>query len=537
MQVHAKIQMLLGGHHVRLVSLLAAAAISSAAGAAPLKIRLSVGASGGIDIALGELRLAVSSTFTEPGPALRALGTAVDAAVPLAQWHGSVAVAQLNETAWTVAARAGSYTVNRTVTAEGHFVRVRDQITTIVDASSGGDTPVGIEIMHRTSFVSSASLPSPGSSNEMLGAVLPGASGNWACHSMANEEATPVGDRTRTTSTGNPTIHAHSRLGGAGMLPLDDVFELHSFGNVSAYHTAKLPVQSDPPAWRANSDVCGFRNAPCVCKVTDPPSITLADSNLVLPGGGGEVYTQEWAVYPLPASCPDYYCFINSVRSDFRVDEITMPGTGFLAFYPAATSTEVMPPAGFKAGGGDWAAWSGQELEQFYEREASHFVLLDSAVSNRKGLCGQDKLDCEGGCFLDGLPAAAVARWQKVIAQTRGLGNGRRVHVYQNSGIDSSAGANVKHADSAITDAHGATTAYRTCAAGQDYPLFFANSTNSYGRTLEAVYRKVLQLGFDGGKSQSLCERQAAAPAVLSGVLRVCTAREPRLLVAARSVS
>ena len=51
----------------------------------------------------------------------------------------------------------------------------------------------------------------------------------------------------------------------------------------------------------------------CICPVTDPPSISLEDPSLVLPPG--ETYVQEWAVYPLPASCADYYCFINSKKA------------------------------------------------------------------------------------------------------------------------------------------------------------------------------------------------------------------------------
>ena len=93
---------------------------------------------------------------------------------------------------------------------------------------------------------------------------------------------------------------------------------------------------------------------------------------------------------------------------------------------------------------------------------------------------------------------AAVARWQRLINATRRLGGGQQVFVYQNSGIDSSRNASVEHADSAITDAHGVTVAYRTCAAGKDYPIFFANGSNSYSRTLERVYQKVMDIGFDG---------------------------------------
>ena len=288
------------------------------------------------------------------------------------------------------------------------------------------------------------------------------------------EEATPAGDRTPVTSFGNPTIHAHSTLGGAGMLPLDDVFETHAYGNVSAYHTQKLPVQSDPPTWRRESNVCGGPTsrgaAPCVCSVTNPPSISLVDANLVLPPGG-ETYVQEWAVYPLPATCPDYYCFINSVRADLQVDEIQIPGSGFLAFYDKETSAEVLPVAGFSWNEGDWGDWDDEELAQFYEREAVHFSIANSALSKHKGVCGEDTeapLDCEGGCFLRELPDSAVARWQKLINATRRIGGGQRVHVYQNSGIDSSLNASVEHADSAITDMHGEPVAYRTCAAGKD---------------------------------------------------------------------
>jgi hypothetical protein len=324
----------------------------------------TVSATGSIDITLGALRLAVSSTFTESGPLLRALGTAVDAPLPLSPWPTPVAVKDEARGTWLVSAAAGSYRLNRTVRVEGHFVRIKDQLTT---AGSSGGPPVGIEILHRTSFVNSEI--------KMEGAVLPSASSNWACHSIRDEEATAAGDRTPDTASGNPTIHAHGSLGGAGMIPLDDVFETHHYGNVSAFHTAKLPVQSDPPAWRRKSNVCGNHHPnppPCVCTVTNPPSLSLVDQNLVLPAGG-EVYTQEWAVYPLPASCPDYYCFINSVRQDLKVDAITIPGTGLLSMSPEYW--EMGPPAGFTSHDGDWARWSDAQLEQFYERESMHFVI------------------------------------------------------------------------------------------------------------------------------------------------------------------
>ena len=78
-------------------------------------------------------------------------------------------------------------------------------------------------------------------------------------------------------------------------------------------------------------------------------------------------------MYPLPASCADYYCFINSVRQDLKVDEITMPGTGFLSMSPEYW--EMGPPAGFTSHDGDWSRWSDAQLEQFYERQNMHFVI------------------------------------------------------------------------------------------------------------------------------------------------------------------
>ena len=492
-----------------------------------MALSVSIGKSGGIDIALGELRLAVSSTFSEAVgvvkecpypigggscPLLRAVGTAIDPPQPVSAWTTPVAVEKAADGSWTVSAAAVGYRLLRTVTVESHRVRVQDQLTTTGNRTRpAGYEPterVGIEITHRAAFASGA--------EQMQGAVLPGALASWACHSIAQEEATPVGTRVPVTSSGNPTIHAHSALGGVGILPLDDVFETHSYGNISAFHTAKLPVQSDPPEWRRKSNVCSGPTsrgvAPCVCTVTDPPSISLVDANLVLPPGG-EVYVQEWAIYPLPASCPDYYCFVNSVRSDLKVDEITMPGTGYLAMYPKETSVEVMEPAGFSWSGGDWAGWDTAELDAFYRQEATHFVVADNALSNRTGVCG-GTLDCEGGCFLNELPETGLQRWQTLINKTRGVGGPQRVFVYQNSGIDTSHDASAKHTDSAVTDAHGKTVAYRTCAAGQDYPLFFGNTTNSCewpdDCTVPVLYSLIRPVCLTLGARHSSCVVQMA---------------------------
>ena len=45
---------------------------------------------------------------------------------------------------------------------------------------------------------------------------------------------------------------------------------------------------------------------------------------------------------------------------------------------------------GFSWDDGDWGEWDDAELGQFYEREAVHFAIANSALSNNTGICGED---------------------------------------------------------------------------------------------------------------------------------------------------
>eukprot|EP01052_Picozoa_sp_SAG31_P013221 SAG31_NODE_791_length_12069_cov_22.664411_4_plen_1018_part_00 len=441
-------------------------------------------ASGQVDIVLGQLKLAVSSTFIS-NTSLHALGTAIDPPLAVSPWISAPRVDQLNATHYTVTTMAEGFLLHRSLTIESHRLVIGDQLTVKQNASG----PLGIEIAHRASFLNGQA---------MTGALVPGTGDTWACNSITDEEMSPKSHRTRLSSYGNPTIHAHGPFGGAGLVPLDDVFETHSYANNSAFRINKLPVQSDPPASRAKANVCGNHGAavPCICPISDPPSISVVDPYLALPPG--EVYTQEWAVYPMPESCADYFCFINTVRADLGVDNITMPGTGFLAMSTPADAKEGLVPAGFTSHGGDWAQWNLLQLEQFYEREATHFVVADNAFVNRTGNCGSkgDRLCCEGTCFLNELGNDTIVRWQHLIRQSQSLG--RNTYCYQNSGINTGIDAEIHNADSAMTDWAGDAMAYRTCTKGKDMWLQFANGTNSWSRVKEKVYDKILELGFHG---------------------------------------
>ena len=120
---------------------------------------------------------------------MRAMGTAVDPPQPLAAWPEGVVVTGACDS-WSITAGTGSYSVNRSVVAEGHRIRISDRITV-----ARGSAPVGITIAHRTSFV--------GQMGKMLGALLPAGPDTWACASIADEEATPP----RSTATGNYKLH------------------------------------------------------------------------------------------------------------------------------------------------------------------------------------------------------------------------------------------------------------------------------------------------------------------------------------------
>ena len=98
-------------------------------------------------------------------------------------------------------------------------------------------------------------------------------------------------------SFGNPAVFMQSSSIGVGLLPLDDVFQIHGVATQSAL--AAYPRGPNPG-----------------CAVTSPPSIEIADRNLGLAPGSSSSYQQEWAIYPTSESCNDYYCFINTARKE-----------------------------------------------------------------------------------------------------------------------------------------------------------------------------------------------------------------------------
>ena len=244
----------------------------------------------------------VRSSFTEPGPVFHTFGTAQNES----DW--TVAVEEQRPgRLWKVAAKATSYTVSRTVSVIQSVctptrINVSDTIKTLPNAVNT-TAVVGIEARHVLVFPQGAVVTD---------ALVPGTQYvDDMCSSAGNLD---LGGLHRG-SFGNPTVFATTGNFGAGLLPLDDVFETHAHGTQRAFKRRPgQPEKYKPPGSATESWT--FPD----CPVTDPPEIEIADPMLGLKAGGTR-YTQEWAAYLLAGNCTDYYCFINQVRED-----ITPPG-------------------------------------------------------------------------------------------------------------------------------------------------------------------------------------------------------------------
>ena len=129
----------------------------------------------------------------------------------------------------------------------------------------------------------------------------------------------PSSKRGRSTEPANPTVFGATGRVGLGLLPLDDVFQVH------------------------------------VVNSCDGQSIGLADESLVLKPGA--THTAEWAI--VPTTTPDYFAMVNAVRRlravNFRIDG----GFAFLRSDPRLVGK-----------------WSDQQVAAFIRNKDARFVCL-----------------------------------------------------------------------------------------------------------------------------------------------------------------
>ena len=127
----------------------------------------------------------------------------------------------------------------------------------------------------------------------------------------------------------SPTTYGAAEQVGMGVLPLDDVFQVHAT-NFSTEN-----------------------------------QVGLADNQLVLKPGAS--YTAEWAI--LPTACGDYYAFLNALRR-LRDVNFTLDGSfAFLRADPRLGATK----------------WSDQECVDFVRFKNAHFVCSGISWPRHKG--------------------------------------------------------------------------------------------------------------------------------------------------------
>ena len=214
------------------------AALKSDDGSAQLRVALDR-ITGGISVASGDLNIQLSSTFDTASGQVQIGSTA---------GSGTMEVVAISPSVWRLTTTAPSFHLSRTVTVEPSRVHVSDAITT------RGDEPiVGIRVRHNASILSDSPV---------VNVTLPGAF--YAPRGFACSSLNTLGDpnQLHRGTFGNPTVHVQMQHGGVGLIPLDDVFELHAWAEQTAL--------AEPP------DGPGPQHR---CVTTSRPSISITDEN------------------------------------------------------------------------------------------------------------------------------------------------------------------------------------------------------------------------------------------------------------------
>eukprot|EP01043_Picozoa_sp_COSAG02_P061135 COSAG02_NODE_8146_length_2690_cov_3.119259_1_plen_740_part_00 len=440
----------------------------------PPKFTATVSMKGGgvmITTAPGEA-VSVNSRFSSPGPVWRLL-SGDESTLAGAGWS-KVRVESVGHGSWNISAESPDLRLERTVTVHEDHVAVIDSLSVGRNDNfvAGTLLPVAVQVEHNATFMSNVTIVS---------AEVPGSLYPFSCSTIENQDEFET-DGLSYGSFGNPAVYMQSATVGVGLLPLDDVFQIHGVATQSA-----LPVYPRGP--RPG------------CAVTAPPSIQIADRNLGL--HVGSTYTQEWAIYPTTQPCNDYYCFINAARkARWGEPSIQLNGTGYLSMntnLPDVDYSE-LEDAGFVE---PWKEWSNRTWTEFLNQQAMHFITSDIPYTDKAEVCRpQQRLYCTGSCFVHELPAESAAGLRLLIERLRALPNSTAtthpVLMYMDTWLSSETDAATKYKDSRILTKDGTQLTYGKCAKGKDYPLFFGTTRNNYGKELDAYVSKALDFGFAG---------------------------------------
>lgn len=235
----------------------------------------------------------------------------------------------------------------------------------------------------------------------------------------------------------NPTTFAIAGDVGLGLVPLDDVFLVHTENR------------------------------------SDVRSIELADRSLVLQAKAA--HTAEWAIVPV-ARQPDedwrtgntaYFSFVNAVR---RLRDVNFTIDGGFAF--------------LRADGRNVGKWSDGQIAEFIDYKAPKFLCITICNPMYQGHYPH------GTAFqtLD------LAEWTAEVTRRRRLRPTVKNIAYFHCFIDVLDGAEKKYADARLLHPDGTAADY-----GEPHDrLFVPTETNAFGRDVARNVERIFEIGCDG---------------------------------------
>jgi hypothetical protein len=375
----------------------------------------------------------------------------------------------------------GLWILERVYQVAGHRVLVNDTLTAragTVPSTSGGGGPSALAIYVQHILAAEAI----GSVKDV---VIPGSLGTYDCDNSNDDRG----------SFAAPQVWMATSSAAVAMMPLDDVFRVHSLATNAAL--AQYP--------RATTQRC-------TVSADERPTIVLADPHLGL--APGKQITLEWAIYPFGPEELDYLDFVNVLRHDLGTDEITIPHLGALGWARCTGNLTPCTVEGFESAGGfsnpHWEEWTPATAAAFF-RQQGKLAITDNE-DWLHGQCGEVGVD--GTAFVSGAPPLFDEYLRNVTRLAKSAGGIPLVYLHTqistgnavcNSTVPPLGGAACEplddastHSDSRVLDVNMSHVHYSHCAAGMDLPLFFPTTNNSYGEVMRQYIEKVFSLGAEG---------------------------------------
>ena len=460
----------------------------------------------------------LTSSFSEPG-AVQAAWRNLTAGRADGSWAVDVDRSKAKAGQWLVTAKAGGFTFARVYSLDPPSRPVRILVNDTF-TSSASET-IGVHVRHHAHLVGGGggvdNVQVPGRF-EVSMCGTDGPNGNAAIYGNPDFEA-------HSTNMGAPHIWLNTSGGAAlGMVALDDVFRVHA--QQRQYATASYAPRFKMDGSRA-------------CPVSDPPSIELSDPFFGL--GAGDIYTEEWAVYPFGQECTDWFCFVNTLRHGLETDTIVVgEHSGSLSILENNAAFDI--DSGAHAGnqmvwngtgysdprcgpwgpkdwpwctnqsefwGTNWTDWSAAQLQEFSKHHGTTVFSVPNGWVPGSEKCRACRMENNGADFVHNTPPDFLEFIPRVFAAAKRASTpGRTVGTtyYFHSFCSTGVGDSVTYADSRILDRDFKQLVYLSCnrsAPGwtpvpQELPLFFGTPNNSYGSVLEQYVQKIFDLGFTG---------------------------------------